>query len=392
MKNLLILSAFILLISCNSKSQQKDVVEAGITILADGSKVESAVEAIPEKVEDAVETIEKPSEVQKTMDNNQEVFKRLPFITKILEQLGVQPLQVYEGFVVQKVLPYDTTSTVVVIPTIANLEYDGDVFVLNSYVLVVDSETAAIKHQFYEPESWYSDAIRLTEVSIDTANYRLADGKRAFGISLYYIGASRPNPYSSTTLSLFIQENDKLVRVLNSFETQSHWGEWDMQCTGEFIDVKKILIIDTKSSEGYYDMSVSVETTTMDTFEKGEDDCDEKKATQKSKQLLRYTNGSYQLHKKTYTLETDSRCKLMLTLQDDQYYLKTTKREHSGKFVIKDGSIIFKGLLTDEPKVEVQGAYYNDVIEIQNYGNAMNSFTVFGECGDQKFLRLVKEE
>ncbi|WP_378172003.1 hypothetical protein [Aquimarina sp. SS2-1] len=306
MKNILVLSILALLFSCNSQLERKDANKDGITILADGTKVENAVESVSERVEDAVDRAEEPSTAKEEREETEtetdkyterEAFIPSPFIAKILEQLGVKPVQVYEEFVVQKVLPYDTASTVVVIPTIASLEYDGDVFTLNSYVLVVDSETVKIKQQFYESESWQSDAVRLAEVSVDTANYQVADDQRAFGITLYYIGASRPNPYSTKTLSLFIQEKDKLVRVLNAFETQSHWGEWDMQCTGEFINVDKVLIMAANQSEGFYDILVNVKTTTRETFEKGEDDCDEKETTQKSKQLLRYTKGVYQLYK-----------------------------------------------------------------------------------------------
>ncbi|SEK37941.1 hypothetical protein SAMN04487910_0387 [Aquimarina amphilecti] len=370
----------ILLISCHTTQENK------IT-----TKVENAVESIPEKVEDAVESIEEPAESNEISDQSEDIFQPTPFITKILDQLGVQPKQVYEQFVVQKVMPYDETSTVVVIPTVASQEYDWDVFTLNSYILVVDSETAEIKQQFYEKESWYSDAIRIDEISIDTANYNVTDGKRAFGITLFYIGASKPNPYNSTTISLFIQEENALVRVLDAFEINSYWGEWDMRCTGEFTSVGKVLIMDHNQNNGFYDIKVNVETTTMETFEKGEDDCDEKEITQKSKQLLRYY-GSYRLYQKVYTLETESSCGLEIKLEGNQYYLKTSKREHTGIFVIKDGYITFQGLLSDDPKKEVQGSYDDDEIVIQNYGNAMNPFTVFGECADQKYLRLVNKE
>ena len=391
-----ILSISVLLIGCrdsnnDSVSNKADTTE---TETYTETSAENAVESTSEKVEDAVERAEEPissKEEKETKMLEGEAFIPSPFIAKILEHLGVQPIQVYEEFIVQKVLPYDTASTVVVIPTVASQDYDWEVFVLNSYILVVDSETAVIKQQFYESKSWYSDAIRIEEVSIDTANYEVADDKRAFGIELYYIGASRPNPYNFRSLSLFIQDRNKLVRVLDSFETHSYWGEWDMKCTGEFIEVNKILIMDPKQSEGFYDIVVRSETTTLNTLERGEDDCDETKTTTKSKQLLRYY-GSYKLYQKVYVLETESPCGLKITLEEDRYHIKTNTREQAGTFSIEDGYIIFKALFADEPKTEVQGTYDGEEIVIQNYGNDMNSFTIFEECGDQKYLRLVKKE
>ncbi|MBQ4819632.1 hypothetical protein [Aquimarina sp. MMG016] len=354
------------------------------------------VKETPPKAENATEQVEelylKEEEKEQSITLKSEAFKPAPFIAKILEQLDIQPVAVYEEFIVQKVLPYDITSTVVIIPTIASVEDDGYSFSLHSYVLVVDSETASIKQQFYESESWYSDAIRIEEISIDTANYKVAEGKRAFGVELFYIGASNPNPYNSGSISLFMPDEHKLVKVLDSFEIHSYWGEWDMRCTGEFISVHKTLIMDSNQTEGFYDIQVRIDTTTMETFAKGEDDCDEKETTQKSQQTLKYKKGKYEISKKVYTLETESVCGLQIVLEGDRYHMKTNKREHSGTFLVKDGSITFKGLLTDDPKVEVQGAYDGNEIIIQNYGNAMNPFTVFKECADQKYLHLVKKE
>jgi len=380
----------ILLFSCDSKSEKSSAKNDSAVVFEDGTAVYK-VESIPESLEEAVQSIKERSETSEVLDEVIDAFVPSPFIAKILEQLGIQPKQVYEEFIVQKVLPYDTKSTVVVIPTVASQEYDWEVFVLNSYILVVDAKTAIIKKRFYEKESWYSDAVRIEEISIDTANYKVADGKRAFGIRLRYIGASRPNPYSSITLSLFIPDDNKLVRVLDAFEINSYWGEWDMRCTGEFTSVGKILLMDTHQHNGFYDIKVGVETTTMDTFEKGEDDCDEKETTKKSKQLLRYY-GSYQLYNKTYALETVSSCGLEIRLEGDQYHLKTGNREHAGTFEVRDGYITFKGLLGDDLKREVQGTYSENEIVIQNYGNAMNPFTIFEECGGQKYLKLVIQE
>lgn len=393
MKKILIVIFLINLFSCNST--QEKIVNTTNNRIEDST--ENATESTSQRVEDAVERVEKSSskEENEIIEVEGEAFVPSPFIAKILEQLGIKPIQVYEEFVVQKILPYDAKSTVVVIPTVASLEDDGYSFSLNSYVLVVDSETAAIKQQFYESNEtngWDSDAIRIAEIVIDTANYLVKDDLRAFGVRIYFLGASKPNPYSSKTISLFVPVADKLLKILDAYEVYSHWGEWDMKCTGEFINVNKILIIDSNKTEGFYDIEASIATTTMETFEKGEDDCDEKETTQKSKQILKYTNGNYQVYKKVYTLETESPCGLQIVLEDNRYYLKTNKREHSGTFLVKDGSITFEGLLTDEPKVEVQGAYDGNEIVIQNYGNSMNSFIVFGECGDQKYLHLIRKE
>lgn len=98
------------------------------------------------------------------------------------------------------------------------------------------------------------------------------------------------------------------------------------------------------------------------------------------------------MYSRTYSLETKASCGLEIKLTGDQYHLKTSKLEHAGTYKTQDGYITFNGLLADDPKREVQGSYSEDEIVIQNYGNAMNQFTVFEECSDQKYLRLVKKE
>jgi len=48
---------------------------------------------------------------------------------------------------------------------------------------------------------------------------------------------------------------------------------------------------------------------------------------------------------------------------------------------------------TGKPKtimVDVEGAYTENVITIQNDGNAMNNYQVFAEC-ERKYIRMVKE-
>jgi len=384
MRNTFFLLLIILVISCNSSQKNTETI-----------KVENAVEHISAKVDDAIER-EKDSSLQDAEEViEKEAFMPSPFIAKILEQLSIQPKQVYYEFIVQKVLPNDTKSTVVVLPTIANLEDDGYSFSLNNYVLVVDTNTATIKQQFYESNKtngWDSDAVRIAEITIDTAKYLVKDNLRAFGVRIYFSGSSKPNPYSSRTISLFIPEADKLLKVLDAYEMYSHWGEWDMECTGEFITVNKILTMDSSLTQGFYDIVTHAETTIIETFEKGDDDCDETKTVQKSKQILKYKNGSYQVHKKLYALKTKSPCALKITLEEDQYHIKTSTREHAGAFSVDDGYITFKGLFGDKSKIEVQGSYTEDEIVIQNYGNSMNPFTVFVECNDQKYLHLVKKE
>ncbi|MEJ6122440.1 hypothetical protein MT390_11300 [Vibrio sp. 2-Bac 85] len=59
----------------------------------------------------------------------------------------------------------------------------------------------------------------------------------------------------------------------------------------------------------------------------------------------------------------------------------------------KGQQIVFSGLYASESprnsKIEVSAMQQGDTLTIQNYGNSMNSFTLFSEC-ESKYLSLVK--
>jgi hypothetical protein len=109
------------------------------------------------------------------------------------------------------------------------------------------------------------------------------------------------------------------------------------------------------------------------------------------KQFDEYT-GSYK------TIDQES-CPIVLSIfsQKDElhYKITTSSRELVGQLVIikqdNEVSLRFVDLLGDNPKDEVSGLFNNDTIVIQNYGNAMNQYIVFSECGT-KYIELVRSE
>ncbi|MCC6726142.1 MAG: hypothetical protein IT258_16665 [Saprospiraceae bacterium] len=72
------------------------------------------------------------------------------------------------------------------------------------------------------------------------------------------------------------------------------------------------------------------------------------------------------------------------------FSLKEGKKQHTGTLKSEtQNQLIFNGLYGAEPKVEVEGMMEGGNIVIQNYGNSLNSFTVFKGC-DEKYIQLVK--
>ena len=75
------------------------------------------------------------------------------------------------------------------------------------------------------------------------------------------------------------------------------------------------------------------------------------------------------------------------------YKVTTNARSAKGTFMKRGQQIVFFGLYASESagnsKIEVSALQQGDMLTIQNYGNSMNSFTLFSEC-ESKYFSLVK--
>lgn len=213
---------------------------------------------------------------------------------KILKQLNLSLKQCEFDLVTSKKLPHKPEETIYVIPEIAHEE--PNLLELNSHILIVDSQTGKIKYRFYESATtndWISDAIQLNNISIDTAPYYVNKGVRAFGIRVKYSGSSRPNPYSHQSLSLFVKEGKQLKQVLKNYTTADYSGEWDMICESEFANQKKILIITSNKTNGYYNIKVKNTVTYSNSAEDLNGNCIEEKKSTIQKTILIFDSKKY---------------------------------------------------------------------------------------------------
>ncbi|WP_264558094.1 hypothetical protein [Flavobacterium sp. N2270] len=205
-------------------------------------------------------------------------------LDSVLGQLNLKKSKIKTELVVFKSFPNNLNETIIVIPEIVD---EGEMyFELNSHILIIDSKSGNIKSYFFESSktnNWISDAIQLTEITIDTAPYKVSKNERAFGIRLHFIGSSRPNPYENEIISLFVQSKNKLKKILNNYEISYNGGEWDTNCEGKFVDERKVLIISNNKTNGLFDILVKnkISETTNYINENGECNYIEKNKTKK---------------------------------------------------------------------------------------------------------------
>jgi hypothetical protein len=206
----------------------------------------------------------------------------------VLKQLGIRESELKAELFTSKVLPYAKTQTVMVIPKLISEE--SDMYDLDALIVVVNNQTGKILQKFKGENTFFSDAIYLSSITIDTAPYLLTKDIRAFGIRVSHVGSSRVNPFEQVDLSLYVQEGTSLRRVLNQEMVKRFNGEWDGDCSGEFHYKKAILSFETETTNGYFNL-VLKEHTEISSSEEVNGECEEKVIEKLDKKIIFYYNG-----------------------------------------------------------------------------------------------------
>ncbi|WP_346237155.1 hypothetical protein ABDK00_012010 [Niabella insulamsoli] len=195
-----------------------------------------------------------------------------------------------------KILPNNPNLAVVVVPEIAAGSEEDGYFAFNTHIALANVAAKKITHYYFESHKtngWTSDAIRLAQISIDTAPYFVTENKRAFGLRLHFWGSSQVNPYGEQSLSLFELSGKTLKKILHNFTVEMETGEWDGDCNGEFTDHNKTLAMTGKKSGGYFDILVRNKITHTTAF-KNNGDCDSRERTTVKTSILKFDGRQYQ--------------------------------------------------------------------------------------------------
>lgn len=157
-------------------------------------------------------------------------------------------------------------------------------------LVIIDPTTQSIVATTRERGILDAGAINSHGVTIDTANYRLGQNHLAFGIRTSWKGSSQPNPYSSTSLSLYSLSDNVLNNVLEGLTVQERVGEWDTQCAGSFQERHMTLAMQ-QSREDYADIIVRERVRNTRSFE-AEANCETTTLGQKTNSYtLEYKRG-----------------------------------------------------------------------------------------------------
>jgi len=204
---------------------------------------------------------------------------------QVIKTLGIPKDKIDKDLYTEKVLPYDTDKKVMVFLIKKGDENEAT---FDLYVVVYDFLQQRITQSYKGIDEYYSDAVELQELSIDTAKFILTEGIRAFGIRAFYKNGSKVNPYSEETFSLFLPENTSLKKILHQYQLSTYNGEWSYNCEGSWSDESNsMFIMDSKKTNGYFNIK------DKQTFIKKATDknCDDKVVEKSTKTVFLKYNG-----------------------------------------------------------------------------------------------------
>ena len=146
---------------------------------------------------------------------------------------------------------------------------------------------------YHKPGAYNSDAVRLDDVRIDTARYRLTPDIRAFGLRAKFAHSSQAMPYEKTDLALYVREGNELRPVLEGLVVAKNNGEFINDCEGYTKTIRRTVEIGPSSHHGLADLIVTTNGSKMKNTQSGKE-CLSKTTRLKQKQItLTYDGQQY---------------------------------------------------------------------------------------------------
>ena len=128
----------------------------------------------------------------------------------------------------------------------------------NLDISLVDTKSEEVlAHRLYEAKIQNGGGPKLTSIEIDTARYFVSPNSRAFGIrASFYMGFT-----SNQELSLFLFHDKDVVNILSGAEMQIFFTNRGASCAQQTREAARILVIDKKLTNGFYDLLVKEQLT-----------------------------------------------------------------------------------------------------------------------------------
>ena len=156
-------------------------------------------------------------------------------------------------------------------------------------LMIVKTSTGEVMQKLFDAQSYTSDAIEFEGIGIDTANYALAPGHRAFGLRVA-TGHRGCAGFDGDALELFDVQGKAIVRVA-SLDMSSH----SQMCggCGEYRLLDRTVAVGTTRANGYADLVVREKVVEADDGRMVDGACVQPEKKSQRQMVLHYDGRAY---------------------------------------------------------------------------------------------------
>jgi len=181
-------------------------------------------------------------------------------INKAIKFLKVNEKDLLADKICLKVIPNQKEKVIIVVPVISKRYAEcGDepCWDIDNNIVVWNKSTNSFEANYTKKAEWTSDAMRFSELKIDTGLYYLNKNTRAFGVRYSYSGSSRVDLYGTESINLYYFINNKIIEVLHDFELEKFRGDNGGDCDKAKLEKSKsFFIISDKLVDKFNDITV----------------------------------------------------------------------------------------------------------------------------------------
>ncbi|SHH60136.1 PA3715 family protein [Winogradskyella jejuensis] len=236
----------------------------------------------------------------------------IDIVDAVISQLSLNTDKSVYEYNIKEQSPLNADETLVILAEIEgeNAKYDDMAF--TSHIIIANTTTKTVLNYFTQTSSgngWVSDAIMLTNISINTEPYTLNATDTAFGLTISHRSGSQPNPYNEKHLSLYTKKDSTLQKILDYYPIYERGGEVNVNaCFAEYITMDKQLMVSDDKTNGFNDIIVK-QTNSKTTYQEDENgDCNPiEELISVEDYYLKYDGELYtETYQKATTIENDS--------------------------------------------------------------------------------------
>jgi hypothetical protein len=134
----------------------------------------------------------------------------------------------------------------------------GELTYLGMFIGVVDKINRKMIGSINENKIMVADALEPARIIIDTASYKIKEGTVAFGVRTMRRNNSEAVPRQDEFLNLYILDQNRIKKIINSMVSESYQGEGVRDC--EFVTREKntSISVSRNSTKGFFDLLAKV--------------------------------------------------------------------------------------------------------------------------------------